>query len=120
MRIGVVGTGLGLFQSAAYSLMLSSVPSERFGTAGAALALSQSCGRVLAVAVVGGIFGWRMDHHLLGLVAGPEADATAFIRAFKEVFMIGSSVGLVAAFVFLFGGWHLVGISSRLDTKISK
>ncbi len=120
VRIGIVGTGLGLFQSAAYSLMLSSVPSERFGTAGAALALSQSCGRVLAVAVVGGIFGWRTDHHLLSLVAGPESDATAFIKAFKEVFMIGSSVGLVAAFVFLFGGWGFAGSSSRLDIEISK
>ena len=61
-----------------------------------------------------------LSHHLMILVAGPESDATAFIRAFKDVFMIGSSVGLVAAFVFVFGGWHLAGISSRLDTKISK
>ena len=34
VRIGIVGAGLGLFQAAAYSLMLGSVPSERFGTAG--------------------------------------------------------------------------------------
>ena len=118
VRIGLVGTGLGLFQSAAYALMLGSVPSERFGTAGAALSLSQSCGRVLAVAVVGGIFGWRTDHHLLGLVAGPEADAAAFIRAFKDVFMIGSSVGLMAALFFLFGSWRLAGSSSRDEISV--
>ena len=43
LRIGIVGAGLGLFQAAVYSLMLGSVPSERFGTAGAALSLSQAC-----------------------------------------------------------------------------
>ena len=106
-RIGIVGAGLGLIQAAAYSLTLGTVPSERFGTAGAALSLSQSCGRVLAVAVVGGIFGWRTDHHLAALVVGPEADGLAFIRAFKDVFTIGSSVGLLGAFVFLIGAWGL-------------
>ena len=106
LRIGIVGTGLGLFQAAAYSLMLGSVPSERFGTASAALSLSQSCGRVLSVAVIGGIFGWRADHHLLELGVGADADGLAFIKAFKDVFVIGSSIGLLGAVVFLVGGWR--------------
>ena len=106
LRVGIVGAGLGLFQAAAYSQMMGSVPSERFGTAGAALALSQSCGRVLAVAVIGGIFGWRSDHHLAALAGGAEADGVAFIKAFKDVFLIGSSIGLLAALVFLAGGWR--------------
>ena len=106
LRIGIVGAGLGLFQAAVYSLMLGSVPSERFGTAGAALSLSQACGTVLAVAVMGGIFGWRSDHHLAGLAMGAEAEGVAFIKAFKDVFLIGSSVGLLSALVFLIGGWR--------------
>ena len=115
LRIGIVGAGLGLFQAAAYSLMMGSVPSERFGTAGAALSLSQACGRVLAVAVIGGIFGWRSDHHLGGLAAGPEADGVAFIKAFKDVFLIGSSMGLLAALVFLAGGWRLARAGPTAD-----
>ena len=106
LRIGVVGAGLGLFQAAAYSLMMGSVPPERFGTAGAALTLSQAYGRVLAVAVIGGVFSWRGDHHLAALAAGTEADGVAFIKAFKDVFLIGSSMGLLAALVFLVGGWR--------------
>ena len=106
MRIGIVGAGLGLFQAAAYSMMLGSVPSERFGTAGAALSLAQSCGRDMAVAVIGGVFAWRNDHHLAGMAAGAEADSAAFIKAFRDVFLIGSSMGLLAALVFLVGGWR--------------
>ena len=105
LRIGIVGTGLGLFQAATYSVMMGSVPSERFGTAGAALSLAQSCGRVLSVAVIGGIFGWRNEHHLAELGAGPEFEGVAFINAFEDVFLIGSSLGLLAAVVFLTGGW---------------
>ena len=104
LRIGIVGAGLGFFQAATYSLMMSSVPSERFGTAGAALSLAQSCGRVLSVAIIGGIFGWRSDHHLAGFGIGVESEGAAFIKAFREVFLIGSSLGLLAAFVFLIGG----------------
>ena len=116
IRIGIVGTGLGLFQAAAYSLMLGSVPSERFGTAGAALSLSQSCGRVLAVAVIGGIFGWRNDQYLVGLATGAEAEGVAFIKAFKDVFLIGSSLGLLAALVFLAGGWRQSRSKPMVDT----
>ena len=116
-RIGIVGAGLGLFQAAAYSLMLGSVPSERFGTAGAALSLSQSCGRVLAVAVIGGIFGWRSDHHLAGLAVGSEAEGVAFIKAFRDVFLVGSSLGLLAALVFLIGGWRLAREGPAVDRQ---
>lgn len=114
-RIGIIGAGLGLFQAAAYSLMMGSVPSERFATAGAALSLAQACGTVLAVAVMGGVFGWRSDHHLAGLATGAEAEGEAFIKAFKDVFLIGSAVGLLAASVFSAGGWRQARAAPTAD-----
>ena len=119
LRIGIVGTGLGLFQASTYSLMMGSVPSERFGTAGAALSLAQSCGRVLSVAVIGGIFGWRSDHHLAELGIGLEAEGGAFIKAFRDVFLIGSALGLFAALVFLIGAWGQVRYISALSESKS-
>jgi hypothetical protein len=118
--VGIVGAGLGLFQAATYSLMLGSVPSDRFGTAGAALSLSQSCGRVLSVAIIGGIFGWRSDQHLAVFGVGAEAEGVAFIKAFKDVFVIGSSLGLLAAVVFLIGGWRLVRAGPLIDGQPSQ
>ncbi|MCH7736981.1 MAG: MFS transporter [Chloroflexi bacterium] len=120
LRVAIVGTGLGFFQAAAYSLMLGSVPSDRFGTAGAALSLAQSCGRVLSVAVIGGIFAWRSDHHLAGFAVGAEAEGVAFIKAFRDVFIIGSSLGLLAALVFLIGGWRLARGGAMVDRPLTE
>ena len=119
LRIGIVGTGLGLFQASTYSLMMGSVPSERVGTAGAALSLAQSCGRVLSVPVIGGRFGWRSDHHLAGLGIGLESEGVAFIKAFRDVFLIGSALGLFAALVFLIGAWGQVRYISALSESKS-
>ena len=105
VRIGIVGAGLGLFQASAYAMMIGSVPSDRFATAGAALSLAQACGTVLAVAVMGGVFAFRETHYL----AGGAAEASAFIDAFRDVFIIGAAVGLSGAVIFVLGwpvGWR--------------
>ena len=104
LRIAIVGGGLGLFQASAYTLMMRSVPEERFGTAGAALSLAQAFGSVLAVAVVGGLFAWRGDHHLDEAVGLVNAEGIAFVKAFRDVFLLGAVVGLLGAVALLFGG----------------
>ncbi len=104
LRIAVAGIGLGLFQASAYTLMMKSVPEERFGTAGASLSLAQAVGSVLAIAVIGGIFAWRNDHHLAASAAGlSDAEAAAFMLAFKEVFLLGSLLGLLGALSVMLG-----------------
>ncbi len=105
LRIGVVGVGIGLFQAAAYALMLSSVTPDRFGTASAALSLAQAFGTVLSVAVIGGLFALSNDHHLAQLAASgvtiTEREGEAFTRAFRDVFWLGAVLVLVGAGVFL-------------------
>ena len=100
---GVVGAGLGLFQAASYTLMMNSVPPERFGTASGALSLAQAAGMVLSVAIIGGIFGWSSDHHTAGLTSQGltmiEAEGRAFMLAFRDVFWLSAGLaglGLVA------------------------
>ena len=68
------------------------------------------------MAVIGGIFGWRTDYHLAEMVVSFDANGLAFIRAFKDVFIIGASGGLLGAFVFLIGGWDLA--KGRIDDEI--
>ena len=106
--IALVGSGMGLFQSSAYSLMMGSVPPERFGTAAATLSLSQAFGTVLSVSVTGGLFAVSSGFHLDGLVGGgltaAQMEARAFILAFRDVFWLGSVIVLGAAFTYLLAG----------------
>jgi MFS family permease len=98
--VGVVGAGLGLFQAASYTLIMNSVPQERYGTASGALSLAQAFGMVLSVAVIGGIFGWSSDHHLAGSTSagltGLEAEARAFISAYRDVFWMSAGLSVIA------------------------
>ena len=102
-RVSIVGVGQGLFQASAFALMMKSVPEDRFGTAGAALSLGQAVGSVLAIAVLGGVFAWRSDHHLLATAALADPEGAAFIKALKDVYLLGAVLALLGAVVFLFG-----------------
>ncbi len=90
--ISVVGLGVGWFQSAAYALMLGSVPPERFGTASGAMSLAQASGTVLCVAVVGAVFAALSDQYAAG-----STPAEAFLLAYRDVFRIGFVIAALAA-----------------------
>ena len=105
-RMAGVGAGMGLFQASAYTLMMSSVPDQRYGTAAASLSLAQAFGTVLSVAAIGGIFTLSEDHHLAGLVSAgvttTQAAERAFVLAFQDVFMLGAALVALGACVFFF------------------
>ena len=102
--MAMVGVGMGLFQAAAYSSMMASVPSQRFGTAAAALSLAQAFGTVLSVAVIGGIFAFSNDYHLGGLagtgLTPGEMEQRAFVLAFRDVFWLGAAIATLAGGAF--------------------
>jgi MFS family permease len=108
LRISIVGAGLGLFQAAAYALMMNSVSAQRFGTASGALSLSQAFGTVLSVATIGGIFAVSRDYHFGELAASglvlTEQEGRAFILAFQDVFRLGAVMVALGAAVFLLAG----------------
>lgn len=90
--IAIVGLGVGWFQSAAYALMLGSVPSARFGTASGAMSLAQASGTVLCVAIVGAIFAGLSDHYEATRPVGE-----AFLLAYRDVFRIGATTAALGA-----------------------
>ena len=93
--IAIVGLGVGWFQSAAYALMLGSVPSARFGTASGAMSLAQASGTVLCVAIVGAIFAGLSDHYEATLPVNE-----AFLLAYRDVFRIGATTAALGAIWF--------------------
>jgi MFS family permease len=108
LRISIVGAGLGLFQAAAYALMMNSVSAQRFGTASGALSLAQAFGTVLSVAVIGGIFVLSRNYHLGELAKAGlpviEREGQAFILAFQDVFRLGTVIAALGVVVFVLAG----------------
>ena len=108
LGMALVGSGLGLFQSAAYALMLGGVPSQRTGTASAAISLAQSGGTVLSVTILGGILALSQSYHLIGLLSAgavmPDAERLAFLLAFQDVFRLGAGVVAAGLVVFAIAG----------------
>lgn len=92
--IAIVGLGVGWFQSAAYALMLGSVPAARYGTASGAMSLAQASGTVLCVAIVGAAFTGLRDYYAAVLGAAP---GDAFLLAYRDVFRIGTATALASA-----------------------
>ena len=101
--VALTGSGNGLVQAAGFALVMKSVPPERFGTAGAMLSLTQALGSLLAIVTFGGIFGLREEHYLAQLASTAGGEAAAFLKAYRDVFMMGAAVGVVGAVVAAFG-----------------
>lgn len=119
LGMAVVGSGLGLFQSAAYALMMRSVPRERMGTGSAALSLAQASGTVFSIAVLGGVLAFSQDHHLAKLASeglGERAlETRSFVLAFQDVFRIGASVAALGGVVFVLARIPKLSLSRRLS-----
>ena len=109
VRIAIIGAGLGFYQAAAYTYMMSSVETGRLSTAAAALSLSQATGTVLSVAVVGGVFALFQSHYLAVLTtagaSGPELEKGAFILSFRTVFWLGAVLTAISGAIFILGRW---------------
>ena len=96
--IAVVGLGVGWFQSAAYALMLGSVPAARFGTASGAMSLAQASGTVFCVSVVGAIFAALSDYY--AGAGGGVGVGDAFLLAYRDVFRIGAGTAALSTIAF--------------------
>ena len=104
-RMIAVGLGMGLFQAANATLVMSSVPSDQLGTGGALLAMSRSMGTVSSVALMGALFASRLDVHTLTIaqqgIAEVAARSQAFVPAFKDTYWMSTILAGMAVLVSL-------------------
>ena len=103
VRMGVVGAGMGLFQAANVTLIMSAVPGDRLGTGGAILSISRSMGNVTSVAIMSALFASRLDAHTVSLaqqgIAGASSGVQAFVMAFQDVYLVSALVAAAAVLV---------------------
>jgi len=104
-RMIAVGLGMGLFQAANATLVMSSVPSDQLGTGGALLAMSRSMGTVSSVALMGALFASRLDLHSLAMaqpgLAEAAARSQAFVPAFQDTYGVATLLAGIAVLVSL-------------------
>jgi hypothetical protein len=105
LRLLTVGVGMGLFQAANATLIMSSVPSDQLGTGGALLAMSRSLGTVSSVALLGALFARRLDVHTLALAQHGVTEATrsgqVFVLAFQDTYGVSAILEGIAGLISL-------------------
>jgi EmrB/QacA subfamily drug resistance transporter len=96
VRMGMIGLGMGLFQSPNNSIVMGSVPKNRLGIAGGTLGMVRNLGMVTGIAISGAVYTSSLhSNQAAGLVY--EA---AFLGGFHDAFMVAAiicSVGVVTS-----------------------
>lgn len=92
-RIGVVGLGIGIFQSPNNSTIMGNCPRHRLGVGSGVLATVRNVGMVLGVAISTGVFEWR--HSVTAATLGPTG---SFLSGLRAAFLVAAFLaGLGAA-----------------------
>lgn len=88
LRLGLIGLGMGLFQSPNNSIVMGSVPRNRLGVAGGVLAVVRNLGMVTGIALTGAIFTATSG----SMEAAGYAHEPAFMAGFRIAFIIAAMV----------------------------
>jgi EmrB/QacA subfamily drug resistance transporter len=96
IRLGMIGLGMGLFQSPNNSIVMGSVPKDRLGIAGGMLGMVRNLGMVTGIAISGAVLtSGLQSNQTAGLVY--EA---AFLGGFHDAFMVAAvicSIGIITS-----------------------
>jgi len=96
IRLGMIGLGMGLFQSPNNSIVMGSVPKDRLGIAGGMLGMVRNLGMVTGIAISGAVLtSGLQSNQALGL-----AYEAAFLGGFHDAFMVAAvicSVGIITS-----------------------
>ena len=99
LRLGLLGTSLGLFQTPNNVAIMGSVKPERFGTAGGFMGTMRHLGTTIGLAAMGAVFASRTAYYAsLGQSGG---DASGLAGGFRDViwlvaalYFVGSAISL--------------------------
>jgi MFS family permease len=96
VRMGMIGLGMGLFQSPNNSIIMGSVPKNRLGIAGGILGMIRNLGMVTGIAISGAVFTSGLHSNQ----AGGLIYESAFIGGFHDALIMAAvicSVGVITS-----------------------
>lgn len=92
LRLGLLGLGIGIFQSPNNSIIMSSVPKNRLGVASGTMATMRSMGMILGVAIAGAVFSYRFAQY------SSDAYRYAFQDTYSAIAII-CIIGIIFSFI---------------------
>src|SRR4029453_7171230 len=96
LALGLVGLGLGVFQTPNMSFVMGSIPRAQQGVAGSMSQMMRTLGVVLGVTSTSMLFSSRRVVHAERLQLSQVDDPQSFMPAFQDVFLLAALVCLVA------------------------
>ncbi len=96
LALGLVGLGLGVFQTPNMSFVMGAIPRAQQGVAGSMSQMMRTLGVVLGVTGASMLFGSRRAVHAGRLHLPTASDPQSFIPAFQDVFVVSAVVCAVA------------------------
>jgi len=107
LRVGLLGTGMGLFQSPNNSAIMGSAPPERLGVASGLMALSRNFGTAIGMPMMGAICtaGVIASAKLTEITSITKAPAPALVSGVSGTFRIASVMMLIATILYLIALW---------------
>ena len=96
LTLGLVGLGLGMFQTPNMSFVMGAIPRARQGVAGSMSQMMRTLGVVLGVTGASMLFGSRRAVHAGRLHLPTANDPQSFMPAFQDVFFVSAVVCVVA------------------------
>ena len=100
IRLGMIGLGMGMFQSPNNSIIMGSVPPNRLGIASGMLATVRNFGMVTGIAVSGAVFTRGLNL----LESAGLAYEQAFIGGFHDAFLVSAVICMVGVLTSLVRG----------------
>jgi EmrB/QacA subfamily drug resistance transporter len=102
-----IGMGLGSFDPSTFSYVMSSVPSDRLGTASAMISTSRQMGVAFGTAIAGTVFAARQIYHesqLASTILDPVLlQQLSIVGAFKDTIFVGALIAIIAVITSLPG-----------------
>ena len=100
IRLGLIGLGMGMFQSPNNSIIMGSVPPNRLGIASGMLSSVRNLGMVTGIAISGAVFTRGLNL----LENAGLAYEQAFIGGFHDAFLVSAVICTVGIFTSLVRG----------------
>ena len=96
LALGLVGLGLGMFQTPNMSFVMGAIPRAQQGVAGSMAQMMRTLGVVLGVTGASMLFGGRRVVHAERLQLSEVGDPQSFMPAFQDVFLVSAGLGVLA------------------------